>query len=573
MKQNGYIPMGMLEKQFRWEQVHLKLYGYLELINPYKSLKPALKELSALQEQQISTVYALAKERQRELKLSRELAVEVYPDMKQTTDELYEREYQLLQEYMSYIRYFLPQNNLARALYARQLEQVNSLARIRKTLSQFNSSDEDSAAIDKGYALERVTTGLKYPTDITFDQEGNLYIAQAGFVYGQKPGEGSIVKIGKEGMIQEIAGGFAAPLTSIKWRDGFFYAAVGGRGKKAPGCGSILRIGKDGSRKVLVNGLRTCGDHFTGEIEFGPDGNLYFTVGTATNSAVVGPDNSWVTNHPHFHDVPARSMVLKESSYLSSNPLAQENREWVQTGVYHPLGSQSCDGEVIDGNLFANGVLYCCRPDGSELRIVADGFRNPFGMKFSPFDGQLYLTDHGSDPRGSRPIGRDWDNFWSVQMTGWHGWPDFFSGLPAELPHFQVENEPQPGFVLKTHPFLAGQPLARFEPHSANMKFDFSTNQAFGYIGQAFIAQFGGIGFSEERSGYKVIRLNPWSGQIRDFIINPGNEGSSQPLPIRPICAKFSPDQKSLYILDFGKMGGSSDSGEGTGSLWKVTRK
>lgn len=573
MRSIGYIPLGMLEKQFRWEQVHLKLYGYLEQMNMYESLKPAIKELVSLQEQQINTIYALAQEQQRQPMLYGELSVEVYPDLKQTVHELYEREYQLLQEYMSYIRYFLPQNNLAGAMHARQVQQVNRLARIQNTLNQSISSDEAPFTLEKGYALEQISTGLKYPTDITFDHDGNLYIAQAGFVYGEKPKEGSIVKIGNEGEIHEVAGGFPAPLTSLKWRNGYFYAALGGRGEKAPGCGSILRIGKDGAREVLVNGLRTCGDHFTGEIEFGPDGNLYFTVGTATNSAIVGPDNSWLKNHPHFHDTPARNMVLNQSSYVSSNPLAQDNREWVQTGAYHPLGVQSYDGEVVDGDLYANGVLYCCRPDGSQLHIVADGFRNPFGMKFSPFDGQLYLTDHGSDPRGSRPIGRDWDNFWSVQASGWHGWPDFFSGLPVVLPHFQVEDEPQPDFLIKAHPFLAGQPLARFEPHSANMKFDFSSHQAFGYVGQAFIAQFGGMGFTEKRSGFKVVRLNPGSGQIRDFIVNPGDEGNSQHLPMRPICAKFSHDRKSLYILDFGKMGGAEDSAGGTGSLWRVTRK
>jgi glucose/arabinose dehydrogenase len=329
------------------------------------------------------------------------------------------------------------------------------------------------------------------------------------------------------------------------------------------------------SGKVIVDDLRSCGDHFTGPLEFGPDGNLYFTVGTATNSAVVGTDNmSWLKYHPDFHDVPARDLMLKGEDFVTPNPLTEE-KDAAITGVYKPFGAPGQDGEVVPGRLKANGVLYCCDPEGKGLRVVADGFRNPFGLKFSPFNGKLYLTDNGADPRGSRQIRHDWDNFWEVTHEGWHGWPDFYSGLPATLPHFQVEGKPIPGFVLKQHPSLAGQPLIRFKNHTASHKFDFSTNEAFGHAGEIFVAQLGDMGFEnhEKRYGYKVVRANIETGQICDFLVNPNGEKNKDG-PIRPVQAQFGPDGNVLYVVDFGILTGNGAGPQrNTGTLWKIERE
>lgn len=186
------------------------------------------------------------------------------------------------------------------------------------------------------------------------------------------------------------------------------------------------------------------------------------------------------------------------------------------------------------------------------------------------------VIDHGADPRGSRQIRLDWDKLWEVKPGGWYGFPDFFSGLPVTLPHFHVPEQAEPTFLMKKHPQLAGQPLIRFQPHSASMKFDFCTNADFGHVGDLFVAQFGESGFekTEELSGYKVVRVNPETGQTANFLVNP-NEEKATAGPIRPIDVKFSPDGSELYIVDLG-IAGSTHTGEkprpNTGSLWKVVK-
>ncbi|MDX5422228.1 MAG: hypothetical protein LPK14_08240, partial [Hymenobacteraceae bacterium] len=42
--------------------------------------------------------------------------------------------------------------------------------------------------VPSGFSIEAVATGLTYPVDVTFDEQGNTYIAEAGgHTYGTKP--------------------------------------------------------------------------------------------------------------------------------------------------------------------------------------------------------------------------------------------------------------------------------------------------------------------------------------------------------------------------------------------------
>ncbi|GAB6137948.1 hypothetical protein [Halanaerobaculum tunisiense] len=59
----------------------------------------------------------------------------------------------------------------------------------------------------------------------------------------------------------------------------------------------------------------------TGDIVFGPQGKMYFGVGTATNSGVVGLDNlPWLLVRPEFHDTPCRDITLTGQDYETINP-------------------------------------------------------------------------------------------------------------------------------------------------------------------------------------------------------------------------------------------------------------
>jgi hypothetical protein len=89
-------------------------------------------------------------------------------------------------------------------------------------------------------------------------------VGEAGFSYGvaDTPEGGRILEVGRNGEVKEIASGFRGPITSITWYKGYFYVAEGAYP------GRILRVGKDGSRDILVDGLRSGGDHYTSDVVF-----------------------------------------------------------------------------------------------------------------------------------------------------------------------------------------------------------------------------------------------------------------------------------------------------------------
>lgn len=56
------------------------------------------------------------------------------------------------------------------------------------SLTSQRTIDASDIVVPEGYKIEAVNAGLTYPVDITFDEEGNYYLAEAGgHTYGTKP--------------------------------------------------------------------------------------------------------------------------------------------------------------------------------------------------------------------------------------------------------------------------------------------------------------------------------------------------------------------------------------------------
>jgi hypothetical protein len=130
------------------------------------------------------------------------------------------------------------------------IPQTNYLKDIPEPVDRIPINPKD-LYLDPNYILEPVAVGLNFPTSITFDDEGRLYVGEAGYSYGaaDTPEGGRILEVDRNGKVKEIASGFRGPVTSITWHKGFFYVAEGAYP------GRILRVGKDGSRTILVDGL------------------------------------------------------------------------------------------------------------------------------------------------------------------------------------------------------------------------------------------------------------------------------------------------------------------------------
>ncbi len=438
-------------------------------------------------------------------------------------------------------------------------------------------------ALPEGYRIEPVATGLTYPTDVTFDGEGTPYVIEAGYSYGEDFTEPRLLRIQRQGPPTVIARGSHAPWNGVIFHQGAFFVAAGGEKEG----GRILRITPDGKLTALVTGLPSLGDHHTNGPAVGPDGALYFSVGTATNSGVVGPDNhdmGWLGRSPKFHDIPCRDVTLRGVNFISPNPLTPEPEDQALTGAFVPFGTPTQPGQRIRGQVPCSGAIFRLAPGGTSPELVAWGFRNPYGLGFSP-EGRLYATENGHDVRGNRPIFGPADYFWAVQPGTWYGFPDFIGGKPVTQEWFKPPEKEQPQFLLAEHPGQPPAPVALLAVHSSSNHFAFSRGGDFGYAGQAFIAQFGDLSPEVGRVmapvGYKVVRVDVGTGLVRDFAANKakGSGGPASRLETggleRPISARFDPSGNALYIVDFGVVTVGEQGYrpfKETGVLWRITR-
>jgi glucose/arabinose dehydrogenase len=445
---------------------------------------------------------------------------------------------------------------------------------------QIQASD---IALPRGYKIEPVVTGLTFPTAVTFDQEGRLFVLEAGYSYGEVWSAPRLLRVEPEGRLTVIVtGGDNGPWTGVDFHEGHFYIAEGG----AREGGRLLRVTMGGQVSVILDQLPSLGDHHTNGPVVGPDSWLYFGQGTATNSAVVGADNAafgWLKRRPTFHDTPCRDIQLTGENFTSGNPLTSGMKEQVTTGAFSAFGSPTAKGHFIRGEVPCNGAVMRVSLLGGIPKLVAWGFRNPFGLAFSP-TGELYVTDNSYDARGSRPVFGTGDLLWHVQPGSWYGWPDFHGSLPLDKgDRFKPPGKKKPTRLLVEHPSIPPEPVAVFDVHSSSNGFDFSIHPGFGHVGQAFVAQFGdmapGVGKVLAPVGFKVVRVDIVTGVIEDFAVNKGQiNGPASWLQTggleRPVAARFSPSGDSLYVVDFGVMVVTERPvpQKQTGVLWRITK-
>lgn len=443
--------------------------------------------------------------------------------------------------------------------------------------------DAADVALPDGYRIEVVAAGLTFPSGVAFDDRGRPHVIEAGYSYGEAWAVPRLLRVEANGDTTVVAEGENPPWNGVDFSNGAFYVAEGGQ----VGGGRIVRVDMDGQLTVLLDDLPGLGDHHTNGPAIGPDGMLYFGQGSATNSAVVGTDNAdfgWLHRHPEFHDIPCEDIVLAGVNYESENPLTEDPRDKAVTGAYSPFGTTTEEGQVIPGQVPCSGAVMRLPLEGGEPELVAWGFRNPFGLAFDAA-GELYVTDNSFDDRGSRPVFGTGDILWRVENGTWYGWPDFHGHRPlTEIDQYQVPGEPAPGFLLAEHPNEPPEPVALLGVHSSSNGLDFSSNGRFGYLGHAFIAEFGdmapGSGKVVAPVGFKVTRVDVATGVAHDFAVNRDPSGPASRTGLagleRPVAVRFSPDGESLYVVDFGVMTIGESGPEprpGTGVLWRITRE
>ncbi|MFD3001516.1 PQQ-dependent sugar dehydrogenase [Pontibacter toksunensis] len=453
--------------------------------------------------------------------------------------------------------------------------------------------DARDVVVPDGYTIEPVMVGLSFPTDIAFDDKGTVFVSEGGSSWPTRPYmPARVIALHANGETETIDMNVQAGPRGIAWRDGELYMALKG--------GYHMQIVKynlqTGELKVLIDSLPSGGWHEPGGPIFGDDGLMYFGNGSVSQQGVVLPAGFTVdmAKHPLAHDVPGQDVTLSGNNVRSRDP-RMPYPYMVETGPFKPFGTAAKKGEVVKGSINCNSAVWRSRPDGSDMELLAWGIRNPFGMALNE-EGELYVSDNDFEEKGERAMAKDPDCIWhiknasqpfgSIQTPDWYGFPDFcHDGLPVNHPSHLPSRGTPAEMLMENHPPLAGPAAFLEQPHSCMCRMDFSRSDAFGFRGELFVAEWGTMAPlnsphpEDLNHGFRVVRVNVKNGTAEPFVHNkemgPASKVGGGGIE-RPVSCKFSPDGKSLYVLDFGGVqvtSGNMLAYAHTGVLWKVTKK
>ncbi len=500
------------------------------------------------------------------------------------------------------------------------------------------SGDVPGVLVPEGYNLRLAVSGLNYPSNIAAGA-GRYWVTESGFGPENPPtvleitlpaaDTGTATAILTPAMLP--AGTLAPPFTDVVYHDGLLYLAHRQRGANGWLVGAYSRFSPDdpaGTFETIITNLPSTGDHSNNTIVFGPDGRAYFGQGTATNSAVVGPDNAdWVAEAAMFSETPAVDVTLNGTSFTARVPTPVDPDSNAVTAPYRPFDSgdvasgfvvrAATPANPVNGIIAGTGSVYSFDPTvttdvAATLRLEAWGLRNPFGLTFDAEDStQLFISNNGSDIRGkagdpsdplnpatfilvgSRPIAQDADDIFVLTTGGdveFFGWPEFFHDPETNEPLEASDNlfcqSPAltaadcPGFIF-TQGFRDS--LTVQDAFSSVGQFvsvtglTASNSEGFGYAGDLFVTESGS--FSPQTgaftfTGYKVSRIDSETGENFDFVVNAGSTSEELFVPEKlnkPVADIFIGDQ--LAIVDLGVAEpGINLFQAGTGKVWLLSR-
>jgi glucose/arabinose dehydrogenase len=413
----------------------------------------------------------------------------------------------------------------------------------------------------------QIAQHLNFPTSVTLDEEGRIYVAESGLPFDGAEAGGTVLRIEPDGRRTALLRDLRPPVNGIVHYEGSLFVSEGGY----PGRISRLSL-STGVCETLLDGLPGFGNYHTNMAICGPDQRLYFSQGAMTNSGIIGLDShdlGWLKLVPHNCDIPGRDIALTGVNAETADPRFTDGRK-VVTGAFSPFGTPTVAGQRVPAAVPCTSSVMRCNLDGSGLELFAWGLRNAYGLGFLP-DGRLLATDQGADERGSRPLANCPDLLFEVHQGGWYGWPDFIGGLPVTDPRFRPGQGPQPSFLISNHNELPQpeRPLMHFEVNTAPVKFDVVPMTAARWAGHLVVALFGDerplTGPPGPQVGRALVRVN-----TEDWSIHP----TGAPVMHRPIDIKFGPPGMIL-ALDFGEFENTPEkqvkAKAGSGSLWQLT--
>ncbi|MEX1184184.1 MAG: sugar dehydrogenase [Gemmatimonadota bacterium] len=474
------------------------------------------------------------------------------------------------------------------------------------------SAEYEALELAPGYRIEKVADTLTYLTGITFDDEGTVYVLEAGGAYMEAPPPARIIRLEDGGVVEAVdleGKGVAAPVVGLAWHDGAFY--ISHRDPETM-MGAVSRVSPAGVVTRVLSGVRDAQSaHFLNELRVGPDGMLYLGSGQATNAGVVGPDLSpFIEQNSDLRPVPCQDLVLTGMNYVTPDFRSDDPADSAVTGAFVPFGTATEPGRRIEGDpRTCGGSILRFDPRDAEgtVRAFAWGFRQPIGFAWDSRNA-MFVTVNGTNVEGSRPIADEYDPTYRVREGQWYGHPDFSAALiqlddarfsapaaerarrlrgaaavPDSLPPRLLIDHAASGLTAPDTSLVAALHDVNSSPSGIDV-----APAVFGFGDHLFVAEWGDYGSltspgREAPAGSQIVRIDPETREVVPFVRNraggpASGAGAAGQGMERPFNLRFAPDG-SLYIVDYGVVRFDPANEESpvqfpprTGAVWRVTR-
>ncbi|MEG1795086.1 MAG: hypothetical protein RR262_01145 [Clostridium sp.] len=274
---------------------------------------------------------------------------------------------------------------------------------------------------DKDVKVELKYKGLESAVDFIKDEKNNYYIAF----------KDKIVVIEENGKSYVLLQDNDFNIGSLEYFNNNLYIATKDK---------IIAYNINSKEQIeCMSGIPNYGD-YTKTLIRARGEYLFITVGAATNSGIVGEDNTWLKDYPNHHDVTPKKITLQGINFGPSN-----------TGAFVPNNTSNIKGQTIEGNKIGTSSVIIYNLNTKAYETFAWGIRNINGLDFSS-EGKLYATVGGIENRGFRPVLNDSDYIYDIKKEVWHGFPDFSGGDPVTSPRFADAKNDTNSFLLEKHP-------------------------------------------------------------------------------------------------------------------------